>query len=145
MPVVSTQTGAVKALLTLAKATWEANTPASTPFYYDNKDAQRPSTPALFGRASVRRNFGERASLGSAGSNSKVNRRYGDLYIQIFVPQGSGQYEVRVLADAMALAFEDADHTIGLRLRDTSINELGADGTYWQINVVTSFTYDRVS
>ena len=143
--MASTQMQAVDALLGLAKTTWEANTPASTPFYYDNQDATRPSTPSLFGRAVLRHNFGERASLGSAGSGSKVNRRYGDLYIQIFVPQGDGQYTARTLADAMALAFEDADNSIGLRLQDTSINELGADGTYWQINVVTSFTYDRVS
>jgi hypothetical protein len=45
----------------------------------------------------------------------------------------------------MAFALEDADHTLGVRIRDTQINELGSDGTYWQINVVTSFTYDRIS
>lgn len=142
--MVDTQNEAVDAILTLIKSTWDSNS-GGAPLYYDNMDAERPAVPALFGRASVRHTFGERASLGSAGSMSKVNRRFGDAYVQIFVPQGSGQHQARAIADAMAFALEDADHTIGLRLRDTQINELGADGTYWQINVVTGFSYDRIS
>jgi len=134
----------VDALLGFVKTTWEANA-GTAPLYYDNMDAERPDVPSLFGRAIVRHNFGERASLGSAGSNSKVNRRYGDLYVQIFIPQGDGQYQARTLADAVSFALEDADASIGVRLRDTQINELGADGTYWQINVVTSYSYDRIS
>ena len=142
--MASTQNEVVDALLTFVTNTWDSNA-GGAPLYYDNSDAERPAVPSLFGRAIVRHSFGERASLGSAGSMSKVNRRYGDVYVQIFVPQGSGQHQARAIADAMSFALEDADHTIGVRLRDTQINELGADGTYWQINVVTSYSYDRIS
>jgi len=142
--MLDTQTKVVDALLGFISTTWNSNA-GGAPLYYDNKDAERPAVPALFGRASIRHTFGERASLGSAGSMSKINRRFGDAYIQIFVPQGSGQNQARDLADAVSFALEDADYTIGVRLRDTQINELGADGTYWQINVVTSFSYDRIS
>ena len=138
------QNDVVDALLGFVTTTWGVNANGA-PLYYDNKDAQRPAKPAMFGRATVRHTFGERASLGAAGSNSKVNRRYGDVYLQIFVPQGSGQTQARTMADAVAFALEDAPSSIGVRLRDTQINELGADGTYWQINVVTGFSYDRIS
>jgi len=144
MANATTQTQAADAVLTLVSETWEANANGA-PLFYDNKGANRPEVPALFGRTVVRHTFGERASLGSAGSGSKVNRRYADVYIQIFVPQESATDTIRTLADNMAFALEDADHTLGVRIRDTQINELGSDGTYWQINVVTSFTYDRIS
>jgi len=143
MAAATTQNEAADAVLTLIQTTWDGAT--SAPLYYDKKGADRPDVPAVFGRAVVRHTFGERASLGSAGSGSKVNRRYGDAYVQIFIPQGKGTTAIRDLAETMANALEDADHTLGVRIRDTQINELGSDGVYWQINVVTSFTYDRIS
>ena len=143
MPTLSTQNDVVDALLTLVTDTWDANT--SSPLYYDNTDADRPATPGEFGRAIVRHTFGERASIGSAGNGTSLNRRFGDLYVQIFVPQGTGQTAARTLADAIMFAIEDAPSSLGVRLANTQINELGADGTYWQVNVVTSFTYDRTS
>ena len=143
MASLSTQNEVVDALLTLVTDAWNANT--SAPMYYDNKDAERPATPSTFGRAIVRHTFGERITLGSAGSNSTVNRRFGDLYVQIFVPQGTGQADARTLADEISFVIEDAPASLGVRLTTTQINELGADGTYWQVNIVTSFTYDRTS
>ena len=144
MATLDTQNEVVDSLMTFVTSTWVAAANGA-PLYYDNQDAERPDVPSIFGRTVVRHTFGERASLGSAGSGSKVNRRYGDLYIQMFVPQGDGQEKLRALADSMAFALEDASFTIGVRLGDTQINELGTDGVYWQINVVTGFNYDRVS
>lgn len=143
MATLSTQNEVVNALLTLVTDEWNATITA--PLFYDNKDSERPAIPSTFGRAIVRHNFGERVTLGSAGSGSTINRRFGDLYVQIFVPQGTGQYAARALADTISFVIEDAPASLGVRLANTQINELGADGTYWQVNVVTSFTYDRTS
>ncbi len=143
MAAATTQNEAIDAVLTLVKSTWDGMTAA--PLYYDNKGAVRPDVPALFGRAVVRHTFAERASLGSAGHGSKVNRRYGNCFVQMFVPQGEGTEEIRTYAETMANAFEDANHSLGVRVMDTQLNELGSDGVYWQINVVLNFNYDRIS
>ena len=144
MPTLDSQNEVVDALMTFVTDTWNAAANGAS-LFYDNQDAERPDVPALFGRTVVRHTFGERVTLGSAGHGSKVNRRHGDLYIQMFVPQGDGQESLRALADTMAFALEDASFTLGVRLGDTQINELGTDGVYWQINVVTGFNYDRIS
>ncbi len=144
MADATNQIEAQDAVLSLVKTTWDANANGAE-LFYDNKGADRPDVPAIFGRTVVRHTFSERASIGSAGNGSKVNRRFADVYVQIFCPQGSSTDTIRTLAESMANALEDADHTIGVRIRDTQINELGSDGVYWQLNVVTSFSYDRVS
>ena len=136
---MATQMGAVDEMLSLVKTTWEANTDGA-PLYYDNQDAERPRVPATFGRAVVRHFDGGQISLG----DQSLKRRYGALFVQIFVPQGSGQVEIRELSDQMMFALEDARPS-NVRLTDVQINELGADGTYFQVNVVANFSYDRVS
>lgn len=132
-------------LFTLITQVWQANTPAGTPLYYDNQDEKRPANPALFGRTVLRHFGSSRETVGNAGENSALFRRRGSVYVQIFVPQGSGTSVARAVAEAMIEAFEDADSTLGVRLTNSDINELGSDGTYWQINVVSDFSYDRIS
>jgi len=143
--MAETAAEAEDALLTLVKATWEANAPAGTPLLYDNQDSNRPSDPAMYGRTVLRHFGSSRESVGNPGTNSVINRRRGAVYVQIFVPQGSGTRSAMDIAEAMAQAFEDVDETLGVRLTDADINELAADGTYWQVNVVANFSYDRIS
>jgi len=136
---MSTQMGAVDEMLTLVKTTWDAQA-GGAPLYFDNMDADRPDVPSTFGRAIVRHFTGRQISLG----DQSLKRRSGALFIQIFMPQGGGQYEIRNLSDQMMFALEGADNSI-VRLTDVQINEIGADGTYFQVNVVANFSYDRVS
>ncbi len=136
---MSTQMSAVDEMLTLVKTTWDAQT-AGAPLYYDNMDAERPDNPSTFGRAIVRHFDGRQISLG----DQSLKRRFGSLFVQIFMPQGGGQYEIRNLSDQMMFALEDANLSV-TRLKNVQINELGTDGTYFQVNVVADFSYDRVS
>ena len=136
---MATQMGAVDEMLTLVKTTWDAHS-GGAPLYYDNQDADRPDNPATFGRASVRHFSGGQISLGQ----QSLKRRSGALFVQVFVPQGSGQYEIRNLSDQLMFALEEANTSL-VRLRNVQINELGSDGTYFQVNVVADFSYDRVS
>jgi hypothetical protein len=136
---MATQMGAVDEMLTIVKTAWDANT-SGAPLYYDNQDAERPRVPATFGRAVVRHFDGTQISLG----DRSMKRRYGAIFVQVFVPQGSGQAEIRNLSDELMFALEDARPST-VRLTDVQINELGADGTYFQVNVVANFSYDRVS
>lgn len=140
--MAETQMEAADALFTLVKTTWDANA-GGAPLYYENEDFERPAIPGVFGRATIRHSVGTRITLG--GSTGKIFRRFGQLYVQVFTPQDTGQYDIRVLTDSLAHAFEDVPASFGVRIRDVSINELGNDGTYFQVNVVADFSYDRWS
>jgi hypothetical protein len=136
--MASNQLEAQDQLLTLIKDTWDANAGGAS-LFYDNQDVDRPDSPTLFGRAIVRHGRGTRTTLG-------INRfrRFGTVYVQTFAPQGKGKdlAEIRQLSDAVAHALEEANLT-GIRIQDVDINELGSDGTYFQINVAAQFSYDR--
>jgi len=136
---MSTQMGAVDEMLTLVKATWDAHADGA-PLYYDNQDEVRPETPDTFGRVTVRHFDGRQISIGPVS----MKRRFGSLFVQMFTPQGTGQYDLRNLSDQMMFALEDANPAIS-RLTNVHVNELAGDGVYYQINVVASFSYDRVS
>tara|TARA_R110000824_G_scaffold21496_13_gene80091 strand:- start:1249 stop:1659 length:411 start_codon:yes stop_codon:yes gene_type:complete len=136
---MSTQMSAVDEMLTLVKTAWDSAA-GGAPLYYDNMDADRPSTPGTFGRAIVRHFSGRQISMG----DQSTKRRFGALFIQIFMPQGTGQYDIRTLSDSILFALEDANPLVA-RLTDIQLNELGTDGTYYQVNVVADFSYDRVS
>lgn len=136
---MSTQMSAVDEMLTLVKTAWDAHS-GGAPLYYDNMDTDRPDVPSTFGRAIVRHFTGRQISLG----DQSLKRRSGALFVQIFMPQGTGQYEIRNLSDQIMFALEESNNSI-VRLRNVQINELGSDGTYFQVNVVADFSYDRVS
>jgi len=132
------------ALFGLTKTTWEANT-SGLELHFENQDEARPNPPAMFARAELAHAFSDIVSLGAPGHGVRMNRRFGSLIIQIFVPSGTGVFEAGEVADAMALAFESATFNGGLRIEGASINEIGSDGTYWQLNVLVEFQYDRVN
>lgn len=138
--MAQTQNEATTELVGLVKTTWEANA-AGAPLYYDNEDSERPDTLAVFGRVAVRHEAGTRNTLGPNG----IFRRFGTLYVQLFIKQGSGVTELRTLSDAIAHALEDVPASFGVFVRDVNVQELGSDGVYWQINVAAEFSYDRQS
>lgn len=135
--MASTQIEAQDALLTLIKSTWDSNA-GGAPLYYDNQDVDRPDSPTLFGRAIVRHVRGTRTTVGNT-----MFRRFGTVYVQIFVPQGTGTAEIRQLSDVIAHTIEEAPASLGVRIQDVSVIELGSDGVYFQVNVSADFTYDR--
>jgi hypothetical protein len=47
------------------------------------------------------------------------------------------------LSDAVAHAIEGAPASLGVRIQDVDVIELGSDGVYFQVNVSADFTYDR--
>ena len=135
--MASTQIEVQDLLLTRIKSLWDSNA-GGAPLYYDNQDVDRPDSPTLFGRAIVRHGRGTRTTLG-------INRfrRFGTVYVQIFVPQGTGTVTIRDLSDDIAGGLENIPASFGVRIQDVDINELGSDGTYFQVNISADFTYDR--
>ena len=86
----------------------------------------------------MRHESGTRTTLG-------INRfrRFGAVFVQLFVPQGTGTVLIRELSDKIAHNLEESPNSLGIRIRDVDINELGSDGTYFQVNVSAAFSYDR--
>jgi hypothetical protein len=136
---MATQMEAVDEMMTIVTTAWNAHADGAV-LQYDNIESTRPQVPATFGRATVRHTAGQQITLGAVS----LKRRYGSLNLQIFVPQGDGQYEVRVLSDNILMDIEDANPQI-VRLTDIQFNEVGEDGTYFQMNIIARFSYDRVS
>jgi len=137
--MASNQIEAQDALLTQITNVWSANANGA-PLYYDNQDVDRPERPSMFGRAIVRHATATRTTVG----NNRF-RRFGTVYVQLFVPQGTGTTIIRELSDAIAHSLEESPSSLGIRIGDVDINELGSDGTYFQINVSADFNYDRVA
>jgi hypothetical protein len=142
--MATNQIEAMDAMLGLVKTVWDANADP-TRLYYDNQDVSRPDDPATFGRAIIQHSFGTQITLSNPGHGARVMRRSGQLFVQIFTPQNDGQRDIRVLSDEIAFVLEDAPASVGVRLTNVSINELGSDGTYYQVNVTSDFSYDRIS
>ena len=136
--MANTLTEARDAVLAVARTAWLAAAPTA-PLYYDNLDTQSPATPTTFARATIRWAGGSRAALGPNGTW----RRDGFLIIQIFVPHGSGTDALMTLAEAMTAAFENPGATGNVWFRDAGPQDIGSDGVYDQVNVVTQFQFDR--
>lgn len=138
---VSTIEEARDALTGFVKTAWDAAT-SSAPLLYENLKGQRPpDPPALWARVHVRHFQGERASL---GANNRF-RRNGRVYVQVFLPVEKGMETLDQAGQALMEAFEDAGGIDNIWFRDSSVREVGSDGTYYQVNVETDFTWDRVT
>ncbi len=114
----------------------------SAPLHYTNLNADPPEVPQLWGRLHIQNRDGTRASLG--GECSRF-RRFGSLFIMIFVPIGEGSQSADQIADSLVVAFEDAGAIDNIWFRDVGMREVGPDGTYHQVNVEAQFTFDRTT
>jgi len=146
MASIQTRSQLMDEMFGLLQTTWDANADGAT-LIYDNMEGQRPTDPEIWGRATIQHGFGNVTTINAPGSNARVNRRRGDMYVQIFAPAGSGTFEIGALADALASAYESVPVSFPVRITDTNVNEIGVDdaGAYYQLNLVVGFSYDRVS
>ena len=94
-------------------------------------------------RPTVRHTLGQQGSL-SGGLSTTRWEREGILAIQIFVPRGRGLSEGYDLAKVVADAYEGAQTPGGVWFRDVTVNEIGTDGSFVQVNVTMTFTYDEI-
>lgn len=124
---------------------WEAavaGVAAGAPLHYTNLNADPPEVPQVWGRLHVQFRDGTRASL---GSDNPRFRRFGSLFIMIFVPIGEGTQDADRIGDALTAAFEDAGAIDNVWFRDVGYRDVGPDGTYHQVNFEAQFTFDRTT
>jgi len=142
--MASTTQEAEDVLKLLIQTTWDTVAlPAN--LFFDNRRNTPPSTDVVWGRLHIREQGSARVSLG--GTHGRF-RTTGTLFLQVFVRKGKGKETINTITTAIKEALEDATPAqLGnIMLRDTVVKPVGSgDKTYFQQNVETGFTYDRVT
>lgn len=77
------------------------------------------------------------ASLGP----TPIQRHTGVVFVQVFAPMDKGASEALTLADTAAAVFR-GQSTAGVTFRTPSVNAVGSDGTFYQVNVTAPFWRD---
>lgn len=116
---------------------WAALTPAQMP----NVKFTIP-TSGSWVRLNIVDSGADRASMGDPGNN--IERNLGQVTVQVFAPSGDGEGEANELADAVRDIFRDwQDSASGLRFRvPPYARQIGAEGKWYQVNVVAPFEFD---
>ncbi len=125
-----------------AAALVAASQPSTAPISYENNNFNPPADGSLWARLTIKNTDGDRVSL---GKESGLFRREGLVTLQIFIPIGSSTFVADQLADSIVEAFEDAAAIGNIWFRNTTMREVGPDGTFHQVNVVTQYVYDRTA
>lgn len=131
-----------KAIGQTFKTEWVVGVDPRTPIAYPNKAFTPPDSAWV--RLAIVNGETLRLSLGPNGEH----RWAGIVYVQVFVPQGSGDGEARSLADEAAKIFRDralaTDDGGSITFRSPSIQQIGPDGRWWQLNVICPYQRDFI-
>jgi hypothetical protein len=130
-------------------ADWRALAPALNggvvpPIEWKGVDSGTPPpADAPWARVTVRHTSSPRQTLAKRGEGRVT--RLGLVFIQIFAPIANGQG--LLLAQQLAIiarnAYERKGTASGIWFRRARVQEVGADGTWEQINVSLDFQYDE--
>ena len=76
-------------------------------------------------------------------------RATGRVFIQVFVPEGSGDHGARVLCDAAVAAFTGANRVLTttdgrILFRQPTVRDIGASKPHYQYNVSIPYLYDTL-
>lgn len=102
--------------------------------------AFKPVTGSPWVRVSIQGNLNNFASIG--GPSIKV-RRLGIVFVQVFVPEGTGTLVADQLADDIADALEAKQLLTGETFQASTKTEAGANNGWYQLNVSTPFYFDE--
>lgn len=135
----------------MSKLFWEAWEPTGNPVHWPGVAFNVPGTDNSFippqdspwARFAVLHATGGQRSLTGLGNKKKWGRE-GTLWVQIFVPIGSGLSTAYQLAKIVTDAYEGVSTPSCVWFRNARINEVGATGGYEQLNVRVDFTYDEI-
>lgn len=129
------------------KTDWDANTTAVAGYIpdviYDNLEPTEERNNALYyARVTIQHFDGEQKTLAKEG-----NRRFehiGQVFFQLYAPSGEGRAGVDGLAQVAKTSFQKGCTLAGVRFTRVRIEEIGADGPFFQVDVVADFEYHEV-
>lgn len=128
---------------------WDAGAPAlnggtAPPVSYDAVAFEAP-TAAVWARIRVRHEQGEQVTLG--GPATRRFNKQGTVTVSIFAPLATTLDTTT--AEALALvaksAFEGKATPSQVWFRDVTVNEIGIEESWFQIDVIASFNYDEIA
>jgi len=110
---------------------------------YEAKSAgeDRPETETGWVRAVLRHADGRQTSLAGSRGHAKF-RQLGTLWISVFTPIGTGLSENYDLCHEFVKAFRKVSTEHCVYFRNQRIREVGANGSFYQINTLIDFEYD---
>lgn len=111
--------------------------------YWEAVAGDRATDDRPFFQVFLRHRTGRNAAFPSASNQAKY-RREGDVTVQCFHPVGRGLSDAYADAKVFADSFEGQATSGGIWFRNTRINEIGRDGEFYQMNVITEFVYDEI-
>lgn len=121
---------------------WVADT-RPEPLVFQN-EAFDPSTVAdgvNWCRLSVIHTFGGQETLGDTGNRKFL--RSGNVITQVFAPQDEGLFDIDATVQAVVDALEGITLTSSnVRLFGATVQEIGPDAGWFQVNVEIPFEYD---
>lgn len=123
-------------ILDIFKTAWD---PTGYKAFYDDVRDQRETDKSPWAAVMVRHAAGRQNNLGGIGNRSFL--RLGVLIITINTPSASGLSAGYQLAKVVADAYEGASSPNGVWFRNVRLNELGRDGSFYQMNVLADFEY----
>lgn len=126
-------------MLAIVKAIWD---PTGYPIVWTDVPDTVPTSETVWARATVRHSGGGQSSL-SGEDGTRRFERTGTLFIQVFAPVGDGSTAGYGAAQTMINGLEDARNP-SVWFKDILMQELGQYGSFEQINVQATFSYDDV-
>ena len=129
---------AAAAIREAIEETWTA-----TPVYFANERMTLPATPARFIHVELLGNGGSMSVFGSDGK--RVVMDDGILAIDLFVPKGTGESELRTMRLALAIAYQMRSFTgDGWRCRIYAAQRSGGgpvadNGNYYRVSLSFEF------
>lgn len=102
-----------------------------------------PPADAPWARVTVRHSNSPRQTLAKRGERRVT--RLGVVIVQVFTPvsDGKGLLLAQQLAIIARKAYDGKGTDSGIWFRNARVREVGADGTWEQINVALDFQYDE--
>lgn len=129
---------------------WVSGGKARTPIAWENKQFTPPNK-AAYVRLTVRNSEGLRLTFGDL--DGVADYRYpGIVFVQVFVPEDTGDKDARKLADAAAAIFRSKTLNMMdgvtlkgvIRMRTPRVDVIGARDGYFQMNVMIPYVRDEV-
>lgn len=116
--------------------------PGSPPVHYPDRaePAGFPPKSGAWARVTMEDTESDRVSLGRTARY----RTDGVLIVQLFAPGGTGRQTTRALAELVIGAFRGKRTAGGVWFHREVARDVGADGPWWQTNVVIEYQYDTI-
>lgn len=116
--------------------------PLAYPVRWTDVPGDTPTGNTVWARVIIRHADGRQSSLAD-DTGQKRWLREGTVFIQVFAPVGDGSAAGYDAAQLVVNAYQAAKHC-NVWFRNVRMNEVGNSGSFEQINVLATFSYDDV-